>query len=110
MYRTLTGHSPMKTDGVLQSMLKHINEIPPHFSEICPQLKLSEMLEQAVFRSLSKDPSQRYQTMDLLKDRLEKVRDAVTAENAQRARLQQADHRFRRPDLEQTLRHLLGRG
>ena len=25
------------------------------------------------------------------------------------ARLQQADHRFRRPDLEQTLRHLLGR-
>ena len=26
------------------------------------------------------------------------------------ARLQQADHRFRRPDLEQTLRHLLGRG
>ena len=26
------------------------------------------------------------------------------------ARLLQADHRFRRPDLEQTLRHLLGRG
>ena len=26
------------------------------------------------------------------------------------ARLQQADHRFRRPDLEQALRHLLGRG
>jgi uncharacterized protein len=25
------------------------------------------------------------------------------------ARLQQADHRFRHPDLEQTLRHLLGR-
>jgi NAD dependent epimerase/dehydratase family enzyme len=24
------------------------------------------------------------------------------------ARLQRADHRFRRPDLEQTLRHLLG--
>ncbi|UMB68104.1 TIGR01777 family oxidoreductase [Mycobacterium paraterrae] len=35
---------------------------------------------------------------------------ALASQRVLPARLQQADHRFRRPGLEQTLRHLLGRG
>jgi len=63
IYETLTGRLPILGKTMVETMSKHITEMPPRFGEIRPDLYIPERLEAVVFKALAKDPADRQQTM-----------------------------------------------
>jgi serine/threonine protein kinase/tetratricopeptide (TPR) repeat protein len=70
MYRTLTGSSPFFGQDPMECMYKQVNEAPNKFFDANPDSKVPEALESIVFKCLAKEPGDRYQTMQELKDAL----------------------------------------
>lgn len=56
---------------MVDTMSKHISEMPPTFQQARPDLYIPERLEQVVFKALAKDPNDRHQSMDELRVDLE---------------------------------------
>lgn len=75
MYETLTGSPPFTGDNPIQTILKHISDLPPRFGEKCRELDISQDFEAIVMLCLAKDPEQRYQSMDELRRDLVMLRD-----------------------------------
>jgi len=71
VYETLTGKLPILGKTMVDTMSKHISEMPPTFQQARPDLYIPERLEQVVFKALAKDPNDRHQTMDELRIELE---------------------------------------
>jgi serine/threonine-protein kinase len=71
IYRALTGLSPFIGHDQLECMFKQVNERPGSFTEVCPDLFISEELEAVVFKMLEKAPDSRYQTMSEVRQALE---------------------------------------
>lgn len=71
IYETLTGKLPLLGKTMVDTMSKHISEMPPPFSVSRPDLYIPERLEQVIFKALAKDPNDRHQTMEELKMDLE---------------------------------------
>ncbi len=71
VYETLTGKLPILGKTMVDTMSKHISEMPPTFTQARPDLYIPERLEQVVFKALAKDPNDRHQTMDELRIDLE---------------------------------------
>jgi serine/threonine-protein kinase len=71
VYETLTGKLPILGKTMVDTMSKHISEMPPSFALARPDLYIPERLEQVVFKALAKDPNDRHQTMDELRIDLE---------------------------------------
>ncbi|MFN8554971.1 MAG: protein kinase [Candidatus Obscuribacterales bacterium] len=71
IYETLTGKLPILGKTMVDTMSKHISEMPPTFAQARPDLYIPERLEQVVFKALAKDPNDRHQTMDELRIELE---------------------------------------
>lgn len=63
IYETLTGRLPILGKTMVDTMSKHITELPPRFSESRPDLYIPERLEAVVFKALAKDPADRHQSM-----------------------------------------------
>jgi serine/threonine-protein kinase len=63
IYETLTGRLPILGKTMVETMSKHITEMPPRFGEIRPDLYIPERLEAVVFKAMAKDPAERHQTM-----------------------------------------------
>ncbi|HEY9712910.1 MAG TPA: serine/threonine-protein kinase, partial [Chroococcales cyanobacterium] len=72
MYETLTGRTPIEGDNTMEVLFKHIHEVPPSMSDA--RARVPERLERIVFKCLAKDPGQRYQSMEQLKEELETYR------------------------------------
>jgi tRNA A-37 threonylcarbamoyl transferase component Bud32 len=77
MYESLTGHPPFVGDNVVKTVLKHLNEQPAPLSVRRPDLFISKDLEEIVLQCLSKDPLQRFQSIDDLKRALNMVSDTA---------------------------------
>jgi len=75
MYRTLSGVCPVSGSDALECMFKQVSELPPAFSDMCPERGVPEALEAVVFKALSKDPGERFQSMSELRASLENLRD-----------------------------------
>ncbi|CAN5132394.1 hypothetical protein BH10CYA1_BH10CYA1_56550 [soil metagenome] len=71
VYETLTGKLPILGKTMVDTMSKHISEMPPSFQQARPDLYIPERLEQVVFKALAKDPNDRHQSMDELRIDLE---------------------------------------
>jgi serine/threonine protein kinase len=69
-YEALTGIPPLTGDSVLETMNKHLQEVPPAMTEVNPDVKLPFALQISILRTLEKDPAARHQSMDELKDEL----------------------------------------
>lgn len=67
MYAVLLGRPPLKGDHIIDTMAKHVGEIPMSFNEACPQLNLPIQVQQIVFKCMAKQPDDRYESMDALK-------------------------------------------
>ncbi|HEY9716634.1 MAG TPA: serine/threonine-protein kinase, partial [Trichormus sp.] len=63
IYESLTARAALRGASAIETMLKHVNDYPPGFKEVRPDLNLSERLQAVVFRALAKDPQMRQQTM-----------------------------------------------
>ncbi len=70
IYEALTGQLPLLGPNVVDTMSKHISEIPKSFADVRPDLYIPERLEAVVFKALQKNPSHRHQSMLELKQEL----------------------------------------
>ena len=76
MYETLTGINAIAGQNSLEILHNQISSKPSPFAEIPKQLHIPESIESVVFKSLAKDPHQRYQSMaEMKKDLLKAVAD-----------------------------------
>jgi serine/threonine protein kinase len=96
MYESLIGKPPVAGDHVLETMYKHMNEVPKRFSEVRPDLKISPRLEAVVMRALEKDPEHRYQSMTELHDDLMLTRTGFKDRRPLRVKLKSKMAQFRR--------------
>jgi serine/threonine-protein kinase len=71
IYETLTGKLPLIGRTMVDTMSKHVSEMPPSFSKVRPDLYIPERVEQVVMKAMAKDPADRHQNMDELREDLE---------------------------------------
>ncbi|MBZ0187295.1 MAG: serine/threonine-protein kinase, partial [Candidatus Obscuribacterales bacterium] len=77
MYEAITGKPPFCGDNLVQIILHHVNEPSPRPRDKHPSLEIHEDLEYIVLRCLEKNPEDRYQNADSLKQDLELFRAGV---------------------------------
>lgn len=70
MFEVLTGRPPLVGESALTTIMQHLNRVPPPMAEVCPSTSIPPTLEAIVFKSLSKDPASRQQTMSEVCDQL----------------------------------------
>lgn len=71
MYQAVTGALPFLGENALQTLSKHICDPPPHFKEMAPDLKIPAELERIIFKTMEKEPDDRYATVAELRADLE---------------------------------------
>lgn len=64
IYETLTGEVPFHSDELVRVMAMHLSDPPTPLNQVKPGLVFPEMLEEVVYKSLAKNPDQRYQSME----------------------------------------------
>lgn len=62
MYETLCGAPPLMGDSLLNTIYKHVNELPTPFSQHVKDPSIPRELEAIVFKALAKQPENRYQS------------------------------------------------
>jgi serine/threonine protein kinase len=70
IYETLTGGLPLVGTSMVDTMAKQCSEMPPPFATARPDLYIPERIQQVVFKALAKDPKDRHQSMDELREEL----------------------------------------
>jgi hypothetical protein len=69
MYQAISGALPFLGENALQTLSKHICDPPPPFQQVVPKLDIPEEVEAVIFKTLEKEPDNRYATVaDLRKD------------------------------------------
>lgn len=74
-YEALTGSPPFQGNSALETFMLHQTAPIPTLASRAPDKEFPEALELALLKMLSKNPADRYQTMQQLKHDLERVRD-----------------------------------
>ncbi|HEY9759402.1 MAG TPA: serine/threonine-protein kinase [Oculatellaceae cyanobacterium] len=80
MYEALTGSPPFFGNTSLDTMLMHMNQAPLPLSQASLGTKFDPRVETIVMHALEKDPGDRYQSMDELKDDLIAMQQPVPGE------------------------------
>jgi tetratricopeptide (TPR) repeat protein/tRNA A-37 threonylcarbamoyl transferase component Bud32 len=70
MYALVSGKPPLKGDHIIETMSKHVSEVPPVFDKVCPERKIPADIQAIIFKCLAKRPEERYQSMEQLKEDL----------------------------------------
>jgi eukaryotic-like serine/threonine-protein kinase len=78
MYEALTGRPPLKGPTALATIYKHTKEMPPKFGNIGADPKLTQAVENVVFKCLAKSPDQRYSSMDEIINAFAKLSDMIS--------------------------------
>lgn len=78
MYQALAGALPFEAGYPYQTMLRHVKETPPSLLVKAPNLPIPKALDQCVLRTLNKNPDDRFQSMDDLKDQLVRIRHTLS--------------------------------
>ncbi len=68
MYETLVGRPAISGDNTMEVLYNHLHEVPAPMK--APLTYIPPQLEKIVFKTLAKDPAQRYQNMTQLRDEL----------------------------------------
>jgi serine/threonine-protein kinase len=75
MYETLCGVPPLMGDSLLNTIYKHVNELPTPFSKHLKETNIPKEFEAIVFKSLAKQPENRYQSARELRSSLELIQN-----------------------------------
>jgi len=70
MYAMLTGHPPFERATELATMMAQVSDVPPPIAAAAPDLVLPAGLEAVVMKCLSKNPDDRYASMEELVEAL----------------------------------------
>lgn len=73
MYEVLAGTPPLQGDTSMDTMVKHIRQMPLHFDELPSSPQVLPEVEAMVFRCLAKDPAERFQSAEQLKLQIKKL-------------------------------------
>ncbi|MBU6453053.1 MAG: serine/threonine protein kinase [Cyanobacteria bacterium REEB67] len=73
MYQAISGALPFLGENALQTLSKHICDPPPPFKQVVPKLNIPPEVEQVIFRTLEKEPDNRYSNVAELRADLEKL-------------------------------------
>lgn len=79
MYEALAGLVPFTGDNPFEIFQKHINDDALAFSRVRRDSHVPSQLEDIVLKALCKEPDDRYQTMEQLKNELLEFQEAYTA-------------------------------
>lgn len=70
MYRVLTGVTAVSGATAIECFSNHVSGVLKPFAEVAPNVSYPPGLEAIVFKAMAKDPAERYQSMEELKDAL----------------------------------------
>ena len=73
LFELLAGMPPFLSDNPLEVVSMHLNSVPPALGEVNPSMRYCADLEQFIARLLSKDPTDRPDSMLDLQEQLEEV-------------------------------------
>ena len=73
LFEMLTGKQPFAAESIGEVLRRQLQMVAPHVREVVPQRKLSIELDELVFRSLAKRPSERFPTAQTMLAELERV-------------------------------------
>lgn len=82
MFKTLTGKPPLQGKTAIETIMMQREEVPPLLSETDCGLEFSSEIEEIVAKTLEKDPADRFQSAEELKQALEGFRDLHKARQA----------------------------
>lgn len=85
MYETLTGQPPLLGETFLETLNKHVGEKPKPMNEVAPDANIPAELEQIIFKCMEKDPKDRFQTTEEIRDQLTVLSLSITNTGAGRA-------------------------
>lgn len=77
MYQCLTGRPPFTEENPVKTVLQHLYDEPPPFSQTAPDTPISSGLMDVVLTCLEKKPVRRYKSMDRLKADLQRLRNGL---------------------------------
>jgi serine/threonine protein kinase len=75
MYQALTGFVPLAGDNALQTIGKHICEVPLPLMAVRPDLHIPLSLQNCILKALEKDPDDRQANVDVLQNQLQNIMD-----------------------------------
>jgi len=78
MYEILAGRPPLVGDNIMDTLLKQMNDPPPGFRSIDPNLDIPHQLELMIFKALAKGPNDRYPSAEALGAALRSFQQNVT--------------------------------
>jgi eukaryotic-like serine/threonine-protein kinase len=84
MYEALTGYPPLMGHTIVDTMQLHVGTKPSAFTEMRPDLSFTQELQDVVFKSLQKNPNDRFHSMQEFYQALERVQTAVANGTARR--------------------------
>lgn len=96
MYEALVGKPPLMGDNMLETMYKHLHDTPQPLNIGKSNALKVERLEEVVSTALLKDPQQRYQSMDEMREDLRLILEDTPGGRAQRRISQQKAEESRR--------------
>lgn len=71
LFEALTGKPPFRGSNSIQTASKHMQDPPPRFFDVRPDLALPDGLERVVLKCLAKNPADRFQDMAAFRDALQ---------------------------------------
>jgi serine/threonine-protein kinase len=77
LYEMFTGRVPFFGDTFMGVLTQHMFEAVPPLRQVNPECAANEDLESVILKALSKDPAQRYATMNELAEDLQRVRSGL---------------------------------
>ncbi len=83
MYEMVTGKVPFDRPKSLDILMAHVHEEVPPIAKMNPAARVSPALEEAITRSMAKNPNDRYRSMDEVLAALKRLGAAVAAEPSQ---------------------------
>lgn len=73
LFETLTGTPPFRGINSMETMMMHQNDAPPSLEKASHGSKFPESIEILIAKTLAKEPMDRYQSMEQLKQDLNKI-------------------------------------
>jgi serine/threonine protein kinase len=64
LFEMLCGRPPFVAEDPISVAIKHVQEMPPSFAEVAPDMALPDEVDRLVFKLLAKKPAARYQTAE----------------------------------------------
>jgi len=75
IYEMMTGKVPFDRGASVNTLMAHVNDVPPPLAEVNPKIQISPQMEAIVYKCLEKDASKRFGSMNELLAALKRTGD-----------------------------------